>query len=474
MDKLIEILRDRDNAVLTSGICSGRNSHDVPLWDSGENVAFHDGSVRKDRGYSVLAENHEEITEIAQAYVDGQLRAYLGSASLLNAYNGSSIVNIGVGYTSDDWILVPWGKFLLATNGVDPVQIWENNYGVSARNLGGVSFSWAKILYKFNPYIFAFNTSNGSNWMEWCSDDAVEVWTPEANNTAGSLELRDLDSEIKAVAALGQYIAVYSKESMGIVSPLNDAGTNGFIFGEVTALRGIGACSKRAVISAGRENFGFNRHGIWETDGGSFNYIDDLGMRDWINANVDFSREDKIRGAYNVDQGRLEWVVPYREDPNDFYKIGLAYKPNSGGYRSPTFISACPTALSEKSVFNYPIWGFGKKLAYGEFGVNLGDSSTPYPAYIQTKPLDAGNAEIRKRIQLIKLALQGNVTLTLYTMDDIDDVPVEVYSAQAEAVNNIPDFEAPYVVLRLSSAEVDADWKVSGIKILGQIVGDTV
>jgi hypothetical protein len=172
---------------------------------------------------------------------------------------------------------------VLATNGVDPVQyLADISTGVFAdiNSAGGdLSSSFrCKILQKLGPYIIAFNTDNDNTEARWCTEDDVLTWTPVASNSARDINLRDMNSSIKAVTEFGNSLMVIGHNRAHIFQFLGPP----FFFGAQKLIDGIGAVSSNAVTEGGRLIFGFGPNGIWLTDGQIKEYIDEPDIHSFI------------------------------------------------------------------------------------------------------------------------------------------------------------------------------------------------
>jgi hypothetical protein len=195
-------------------------------------------------------------------------------------------IGIGGRYTGGDldrWSIVQFGQSVLATNGVDPVQyLADISTGVFAdiNSAGGdLSSSFrCKILQKLGPYIIAFNTDNDNTEARWCTEDDVLTWTPVASNSARDINLRDMNSSIKAVTEFGNSLMVIGHNRAHIFQFLGPP----FFFGAQKLIDGIGAVSSNAVTEGGRLIFGFGPNGIWLTDGQIKEYIDEPDIHSFI------------------------------------------------------------------------------------------------------------------------------------------------------------------------------------------------
>lgn len=453
MKKLAEVSALQNPELIVSGIVKEGNVLDAPLWADGLNVEFREGEVQKSREAELIRVVPSSIIGLAQANVSGIARIYLATEDSFWKYSNETLTDIGSTVNSKKCQIIPWGAWAIFNDGKAAPKVWKNSAALAV-TLGGITFSTAKVLHKWGPYIFAFNTSNGDNWVEWCSADAVEDWTPTSVNSARNLVLRDLDSGVQSAAALGDTIAVYSNHTMLLGNFLG----GDYVFGFKPALKGIGAVSREAVVSTGRENYGISTEGLWRTDGVSFEYIDGYDISKWIRKHVNFSAAEQIRSCVLKDQ--IRFALPI--DGSETCNIVFGYNYNS---KAVSYYDVVPTAMAPKEVFEYPIFGLGGNLCFGDkvFDTNSG--------FVQTKPLDFGERQLMKRIQQLILTKEGNFDFDIGLQVHLDD-PIEWLGAQSAAtVNDILDREGAYISLKFSGA---SEWSISGATILGEATGYVV
>jgi hypothetical protein len=234
MRKLVDL---NDGQMLERGIFPSLAENQTELWKTSSNVEFLSRKVKKAVGFT-LNNNSGTIYAIAQAFVDDQQRAYFATASSL-WYNQIGVTfNIGNGYDiSGFWSLETWGNFLLATNEVDPPQVWKNT-GM-AEDLAGFTGVRAdrryRLFKKFKNHMLAFFGQQ----FDFSSESNIELWVPDVDNSAGGLFIRDLDSDVIAACPLGADMAVYAGDSMSIIRYVGAP----LYFGIEPAIDGIGAVS---------------------------------------------------------------------------------------------------------------------------------------------------------------------------------------------------------------------------------------
>lgn len=401
-----------------------------------------------------------------EQYLPDEIPALGGSLPLLGIpmeadTAASTLTVVGTGYTgvlhenlatpATLWSFIEWGAWMLATNGVNPTQVYK---GASFAALAGTTFSYAKILLKIGPHVLAFNTSNGGSMVEWCSADNVELWTPGNTNSAGNYLIRDMESAIICAKMLGDRIAIYGADSLYIASYIGAP----FYFGILPALTGIGAVSMESVASAGRKNFGLGQQGFFETDGVSYKYIDDPDVKSWFFARVNWAQKSKICAYHNEVLSRIEWFYPTTtNEPAE----GLAYD-----YEKKAWVplSYGRTAVIERKVFDYALSATDTGLLYFE---NVGNRSD---GYVVTKPLSLGDEGQNKYVDYIIVTADVALNMEVGTHDRVDGA-ITWTTPYAVGGGNAPAYvrlNARWFTLRFSGTGA---WKLSDFALYGSFSG---
>lgn len=447
--------------VMHSGVYPSILPYAAPLWQDGENVVFKNFSVAKAKGYvdAEVGTITGNIGRLAQAHFSGEDRLYICTASNWYVWNGSSLTGIGSGFTSKNWSLVPWDSWLIGTNGVDTPRVWKNT-GTGA-SLGGIPFTTAEIFLRLENHILAFNTSNGDRKMEWCSRNSPETWTPASANTAGNLNLTELDSAIKAAQYLRNGVAIYSKDQMVFSKFLGWP----YYFGRSEPLNGIGAIGKHAVVQSGQYNFGISRKGVWQTDGADFLYVDQPAIYEYIQDTLDWTAPDEVHGFFDESVNQVKWFFKTSGG-----RAGIGYNPENKAWHKYT--QDFDTVLTQ-DVWDNPYGASGATVYKLNSGYN--DDATAMTAWVRTKPLDLGDSEIEKIVQVIRTYLNTNTDILIRfgTMETVDGT-ITWHTNYYTPTNNTIDLnltdrnESLFFVVEFRSTASDASWRTHGFRLAGQ------
>lgn len=277
-------------------------------WADARNAWFRELDVQHMPGQVKIANTLARQSQaMAQAYVGGKKRLYFedgGIISYTEDGGGSNVIGTLDAASTSYW-LEPWGDWLIASDGVNQLKLWKNTGTFIDIAIG--QFVTAKIVKKLAQHVIAYSTNVYPNGFHWCSASDVETWTPSSVNSARNLPIRNLDSDIIAVADLGANHAIYSRAYMLQNQYL---GPNDWFGTPANALSGIGAVSRYSVVSLGRYNWGLCRGGVFQTDGNSFIYVDRPAIDRWVQENIDWNRETEIVGYFDNKLLLILWSVP--------------------------------------------------------------------------------------------------------------------------------------------------------------------
>lgn len=443
---------------LESGIFPGVDKLSAPFWADGENIEFRQGGVVSSKGYQGLATLPGEVNEMAQAFHNGDQRLYAAVGN--GVYMRSSLTglsSLGSFPTQGFPQFETFGSFLLATNYADPPMYWKNTGSLVA--IADLPFTTAKIFHRRDNHVIAFNTSNGQNAYEWSSASDVDDWEPLSSNSAGNNWLRDLDSEIICAVDIGSRVAVYSRETMGLIQFIGQPD----VFAHTPAINGVGAVGARSVVQVGPRNIGLNRQGVFVTDGVSFDYVDEPAIHEFLMADVDFSLGEEIRGYHNEDLSSVIWFYT----PLSGGRAGVGYNYKKGTFTK--YRQSVEVAL-ERQVFSTPVAGIGPLLAQ----LNVGHSANgaTLTKWVRTKPMSAQDASFWKTWSHLKtVGAFQNATVKIGVVDNPNDEAITWIDEQTLAFENWFDRDSVFLILEFRAEGLDSRFQISQLQLHGVVTG---
>lgn len=482
---MANLLSVRAGDQVASGLFVATNPLDAPLWVDGRNILFRDGGVEKAPGFvSLLTVAGAGMIRGMEAMTDTALiqRLFLGDQTKLYQWAAGTLSTVGIGFTgsADEggsapascWRFAPYGDWMLATNGVDPVQVWKKNVGTFAALDVDGQFATAEVLVRRGPHILAFGSSGGSagaaGTYHWCSADDPENWDPDATDSAGFQPIAELQGPIVAAVPLGDMIAVLGRNQLFLIRYTGAP----FYFPYQPALTGVGAVGKRAVVEANRRLYGMSLAGFWTADGTQYSYIDTPALRDYLLPRLNTAQLSKAVCWYDQTNQLVLWSVPTVVAEPD---VTVGYHVASGTWT--IFDWARTAAVPQVGVFRQPYTACadGKVYAHNS-GVDAG-AGVGMAAYVQSKPLDCGDAGVWKAVNEVRARLRrlaGAVNLQIGTQRNSDD-PVTWLPAKVLDDGNESLWlraSGRYLTLRIESMAIGADWALTGFDLLGAPAGE--
>lgn len=452
--------------ILASGIWPSIDKLKVPMWTQGSNVDFRKGGVQKAKGYGAIATCPLDINALAQANVQGQKRAYAGCTTGLYYYvDGQEFYPIRTGLSTGTWSLQPWGAYLLATNNVDRMQLWQNS-GLSA-DISEAPLR-SKIIRSMGVFNIALNTSNGEDRVEWADPDSPLVWTPSLdNNFAGGLNIRNISSGIRCAEAIGTRLGVWSSDQMYSVQYVGGDD----VLGYDTLTAKVGAAGMNCVIIDGAYAVGVEQRGVWRTDGVSVEWPADPAIWDYFAGRIDFTRGDEINGWFDRDRQTYEWNWPLVGGGFEGWAM------TRQGVWAPRSFSL--SAVADDSVFGYPLGAQSSALRRLSYGVDAAGAALA--SSIRSKPLAMGETDKYKWVDEFRLR-QTNTgarfRFGVYYDSPDGDEPDEWLSYQDMAQRMLQvdgeHREAAFWVFEISTDGVGETFTLEGIEVWGKYGGGVI
>ena len=382
-------------------------------WDAGLNFSNHWSFAPF--GTFVLATSGSDRPQIKKNNVE--------FVNLTDGVTGISIDTPGSGYSVSDPVTFTGGggsgaagivsqvasgvitQIKLTASGsgytsVPALDVTSSGSGVAlSGTISNLDVASILIFQQRGPYILGFNTSTNDKGFIWNSADDVDDWIPTLSNTAGDLVIRELTSPIRAAVELGDRIAVYGDDQMFLV---NFVGTPN-VFGYQPAINGIGAVSSKAVAAVGRRNFGLSKQGFYQTDGVTFNYIDEPQIRKFFQSDIAKGNFSQTVAYHNETDNEVRWYYVSGSSPDSAPDKGLAYNYNTGNW-APFVIDR--TACVERTLFEFPVVGDVNGNLFFENSTN-DDDGVAITAFVRTKGIDGGSPTKIKELDSIRIGWRG-------------------------------------------------------------------
>ena len=462
------------------------------LWDSGT-TTWDSGSTLWDEG--IIKASHWSFATfgsfiLATNGVDYPLirKGDYNFSPMVGGVTGIFISSAGTGYVAGDDLTLTGGDGSGATaevvavdgtGAITKVGINDGGTGYTTVPTGfsggtgsGATFTFSvsdidvdtvRIWAQRGPHVLGFNTSASEKEFIWCDAGDVDTWVAASDNLAGQLEIRELNSPIRAAVTLGDFIAVYGDDQMFLVSYL----ANDLVFGYRPALTGIGAVSQKAIVSVDRKNYGMSQQGFFVTDGASFEYIDEPAIRDYFTDNANKAQLGKAVGFHDENNTQIRWYFP-TDGTTNTSGVSFNYKTNTW-----SVIDNDRSAGIERLILSSPIAGSESGVLYRESYEVSADGSA-MTAWARTKPMDWSNADLIKELDSIRIGYVGENLTYRIGWSETEDGTINWgdYTAMSTGFTfqNLRT-AGRYLHFEIYSSTLNSSWEVEEVEFIGRMEG---
>lgn len=461
-----------ENQRLDVGISPGMDPEMATLWFDGLDVVFRDGEVRAVRGDGLMFSVTYPVRLLAQAYVTSAYDAKVKARRIYYVLENGGLFSRTETKVADLYThkviadlndspvvsMATFGNWLAYTNNDGVFALWKN--AGAPVDLTAAVGSNVSIVRQLGPHLIAFGIDDAPDSSRFCSADDPEDWDiNDPANSAGELTLRDLGSAIVAVEELGQDLAVYAKDCMGVYRYLGAP----FYFGFKRQLVTIGAVGRNAVVSTKALNYGFSRSSVWVTDGTSARYIDLPQVRDFIQQDVDWTKAEQIVGYHDEEAKMVKWSYVNKDNAPRW--IGYGYDNGAWARGTKAWGGAVP-----KDVFDTPIigdWTGLRRVAT--------EPLADVDSVLISKVASFDDVEVYKRVSELRVGRVLAEGGSLYVEFHAGDTPdlLTAYAAERLTTTRVVtpiEREAPYFQFVFTGR----GFRITGLKVRGWHGGSVV
>lgn len=344
---------------LATGLHPTARARQAPFWTDGRNVVFEDYAIKAGLGQisMFITETNQALLGGLDTLQGGKRTVYFGTQT--NLYKWSvedgvtDVTNIAGVYTGDLdnlWVIRQFGEWIVATNGVDPLQLDKN--GGSGFEDMTTPFSYCKTIWTTDTQLIAANTDLSPTDVEWTDVDDIENWTAASSNFAGATELRNLAGEISAIEALGTGLALYTQNDY---MSMNFIGSP-FVFSILPQQEGFGTVSPFGVCQKGNQNFGIGKKGLWISDGVTFQRIGSPAIHEFIYGESDYRMDLDLAHIAVAWHDQLQTAITFYYTPIGEMKntIGVSFNYSNNAW---TVLNFGRNWVSNEGVFTFAVSG---------------------------------------------------------------------------------------------------------------------
>ena len=306
---------------------------------------------------------------------------------------------------------------------------------------------------------------NGRRWVSNTlrSEDqkTVQSWI-QVPTQAGSINIRDFNSDITALIPLGEQIAVYGKDAFGLLTPIG--GSNVFQF--TRKFDAVGTQHYQNIVPVANQNFGINREVLFVTDGYTYRTLEDVRMREFLR-----EHGTPTCGLHNESWNEVMWFFPrMNSETMEEEGIALVYNYALNNFTIFTF-EASVLSAAPKEWDGHPRLG----LKNGKILRLEGDRNTCKPFWAYTVPIDAGNNSLAKRLGRIVAFSTGSADWSYCPLDDLSDygdlgtsnrwIPILEH---LDSLVPIQEQDGTHIAIRVSSQQPAKSFSLSTFTLYGR------
>lgn len=243
----------------------------------------------------------------------GIYRNFLGTSIKLYRFTETQmtdVTRIGGDYNATHWSFENYGDWVLATNGVDDIQVMKSPSNAHFESLAGSPPKAKYMLFTHGHLILANLIDNGiaaPKRIRWSARENIEDWQQSLITGADFQDFPDMEGSITGIGRLGENFIITSKNSITIGYYIGGSYTFGF---KINAYSNIGCYFPNSFISIGDAVFFWDRNAIYMlTPNGIKNISANRVQKtifDWVNIKYN----NRVSVAHDKDNNLIIWASP--------------------------------------------------------------------------------------------------------------------------------------------------------------------
>lgn len=466
--------------LVSSGLWPDRHVSQTPLWEQADNVQFTGGKVQRRVPNSAIPVGAltGPVSGVGQMQAAngvrwiwfserGNIYRWFGPAAELIGTSINFFENATSTQEPTLFDFTTWGNWEIVNAADNGARIFKPGSPNTFVPLAGGAPQDAVAYFKKRNQLVAVGHGVNKRLISFSDADDIETWVAAPDNLAGEVPLEELNTPTRAACHFGASIAVFGENQLFEFKWVGAP----FYYGQNKLLEGIGATGKFAVCSDGRLLYGFSRNGAWKSDGLQYSYIDEVILRDYLQANVNWAQAAKAVCRKNDVTGCIEFSFP--TGVSLVNSEGWAYDPRYGGWsRVPPF-----AAMDNRVLLSKPIQG----QPNGALQLMLDNPALPGALHLETKALllQADNAalHIGALIDEVELFIHKASKVQLQygvaehpddTFSWCDPMQIEVKQVTYRPYSRVT---GTYHKLRFTSYEDNWDLDLQGFALFGIVDG---
>lgn len=460
-------------------------------WRDANLIRWRDGSTRPMGGWRVrVATAYAEAPRGLIAWEDLSGDRWIAAASYDKLYvttasnvtsditpagfaSGDSMATVNTGYGGDfygtsfygverpdtgnyseatTWSLANWGENLVACSSSDgKLYEWSLNTAVVAATIANAPTGNKGLLVTDERFLVALGAGGNPRKVQWSDREDNTVWTADAANEAGDIELQTAGQIMCGVNARGQSLILTDQDAH---SATYQGPPFVYSFERVGTSCGIASRKAVAVVDAGVFWMGYRSFFMFA--GGPVQEIS-CDVADYVFGDINRSQISLVHAVHMSQHGEVWWHYPSgTSNECDRYVV---YDYVEGHWSIGQMER---TACVARGVFKYPLWVDASGNLYEhEVGLNYGGANV----FAESGPISLGAGDqVMSATQLIPdEATQGDVTVTLKSRFHPNDTE-RTYGPYSAANPTDVRLTGRQLRMRVDGARL-ADWRVGTMRL---------
>ena len=247
---------------------------------------------------------------------DGGYVNFAGTSTKLYRFTKGSLTDItrvsGGAYASVSWQFEEYGSWLLATDGVDEVQVLKGLTAANFQALGGSPPEKAKYFLVNNGYLVLAHITESTilspKKIRWSGLENIETWTIDPAGTgADSQDFPDMKGIITGIGSIGDNFVIASEYSLTLGSYTGGA----FIFQfQPNYVKNIGCFYPKSFISVGNGLFFWGRDSIYMVDNTGAPHDIGGSIKKTLFSDINIEYAHLISVSHDPTNGLIMWGYP--------------------------------------------------------------------------------------------------------------------------------------------------------------------
>jgi hypothetical protein len=350
------------------------------------------------------------------------------------------------------WSLDNWGEYLVACS-VDDGKLyeWQLNPANPAAVITNAPVDNIGLVVTEERFIFALGAGGNPRKVAWCDREDNTLWTPDATNEAGDIELQTSGSIKSGIRVRGRTLIVTDADA-------HIATYQGppYVYGFERIGSACGTEAPLSLIGVDHMAFWMGQKGFFMFDGSLPREIN-CDVSDYVFKDINTNQISKVVATHNSRFSEVWWFYPSADSLENNRYVTFDYKDNIWSFGVLSRTSGIDTGI-----LRYPVWADATGILYfHEYGYNHNGESV----FIESGPISLGNGDqVMKVNQVIPDELtQGGVNMTFKTRFYPNDTERE-YGPFSAANPTDVRFTGRQIRVRYDS-QVSTDWRVGTFRV---------